>query len=79
MVDTVTAQKVIFILGITNIIFAVLIFFSCRCMLEIFVGKLMKYGWYSKFYKYHCYYWRFFILSVIVHATLAFLTFGNPF
>jgi hypothetical protein len=74
------AIETLFIAGITNIIFLLLVLFSCRC---IGFWKLTS-SWlgnekYIKFYKYHCYYWYGFIISVLIHTILAFYLFGWPF
>ncbi len=72
--------KLIYILGLSNIIGLLLVFFSCRCLVGInFVKKMWKYRWYQKFYNYHCYYWWFFFISVLMHTLIAFLVFGIPF
>lgn len=72
--------KAVYILGITNLIFLILVLFSCRCFLGtkayiVLMGK----AWFKKFYRYHCFYWWGFVISVFLHAALAFLAFGNPF
>jgi hypothetical protein len=38
----------------------------------------MKRSGYQRFYRYHCYIWRVFWPSVIIHATLALLFLGWP-
>ena len=72
-------SKLIFILGVINLSTAILIFGSCRCIpgSKIF-GRLMNYSPYNRFFKYHCYIWRVFWPSVIVHAFLAIMFFGWP-
>jgi hypothetical protein len=75
----INAAQLTYILGITNIIFGLLVLFSCRCMLGNFIGRLHQYNWYKKFYSYHCYYWGLFIISVFFHAGLAIFAFDNPF
>ena len=76
----ITATRVTFILGITNLVTITLIFLSCRCIpgLKI-VSKLVKYPAYKRFYKYHCYIWWVFWVSVIAHATFAIASIGVPF
>ena len=71
--------QIIFLLGWTNILGLTLIFLSCRCIAGSPAKNLLKYKWFKIFYKFHCYYWWFFISSVLLHAILAFKTFGNPF
>ena len=68
------------ILGIVNLITGFLIFFSCRCLPGFKIGaRLMKYRWYQHFYKFHCYIWMVFWVSVITHAILAIIYIGKPF
>ena len=78
--QSITVARLIFILGIVNLIGAVLIFFSCRCIANgNLLKKLMKYRGYQRFFGYHCYIWRIFWPSVVVHALLAIAFFGIPF
>ncbi len=83
MVDAnllIIGPKIAFLLGITNVVFMLAVFFSCRCMVGMgFVNKMLKNGWYRKYYDYHCYYWMAFFLSVILHVIVVFYIFGNPF
>ncbi len=77
--DPVLAVRLIIILGIINLVSAVLIFFSCRCLPGSKLGsKLMKYQRYQRFYKYHCYIWRVFWPSVMIHAILVIIFLGWP-
>ncbi|MCH8329041.1 MAG: hypothetical protein IIB81_01465 [Nanoarchaeota archaeon] len=71
--------KAAYLLGYANIIGLLLVLFSCRCIMGIKPETLSKSNFYTKFYKYHCYYWWFFIISVALHAVLAVTAFGNPF
>ena len=74
------AARVIFILGITNLVTAILVLLSCRCVPGIpIVGSLMKYSAYKRFFRHHCYYWWAFWLSVVVHAIFAIGFAGVPF
>lgn len=73
------APKIIFTLGVVNLLSGFAIFFSCRCVGSANIGKrLMQKGWYKSFYKHHCVIWRIFWPSVIIHATLAIIFFGIP-
>ncbi len=70
----------VFILGITNIVYLALVSLSCRCMLNYHLSKkLWASPFYQKFYSYHCWYWRIFFVSVLLHATLALIVYGIPF
>ncbi len=72
--------KLVFILGIANLVFLFLVFFSCRCLIGTKTYlKLLQQLWFKKFYQYHCIYWWGFMISVALHTILAFKVFGNPF
>jgi hypothetical protein len=80
MPGALAAMRILFILGIINLITGLLIFFSCRCLPGSKIGKgLMKHPWYQKFFKLHCYIWWIFWLSVVIHAVLAIVYIGWPF
>ena len=71
------APRLIFILGIVNLVLGLSIFFSCRCIPNWkLTSSLMKYGAYKRFFKLHCYLWWIFWPSVIVHAVVAIVFFG---
>ncbi len=71
--------RLIVVLGIVNLVTGVLIFSSCRCLPGSKLGsKLMKYHAYQRFYKYHCYIWRVFWPSVMIHAILTVVFLGWP-
>ena len=77
--DPLAATRLIVTLGIINLVTGLLIFFSCRCLPGSKLGnRLMKHQGYQRFYKYHCYIWRVFWTSVMVHAALAVILFGWP-
>jgi hypothetical protein len=79
MFDPLLITRLIVILGIINLVTGVLIFFSCRCLPGSRLGaRLMKYKSYQRFYKYHCYIWRIFWPSVMIHTILALIFFGWP-
>ncbi len=72
--------KLIFVLGIVNLITGFMILITCRCIAGAkIVGKLMAYPAYQRFFSYHCYIWWAFWISVIVHAILAITLSGIPF
>ncbi|HLC80534.1 MAG TPA: hypothetical protein VJG31_02070 [Candidatus Nanoarchaeia archaeon] len=72
--------KLVFILGITNLISLALVSLSCRCMLNHHFSKKLWAGqFYQKFYSYHCWYWKIFFVSVLLHVTLALIVYGIPF
>lgn len=74
-------EKLIFAMGISNIVLGTLIFLSCRCIpMTVFIGnRLMKYRTYQKFYKIHCALWPLLWISVTVHAVFAIGFLGNPY
>ncbi len=78
---TTFGARVIFVLGITNLVMGLMVALSCRCIpgLRILRGKLMQYRAYQRFYSYHCYYWWVFWASVVVHAIFALGRVGVPF
>lgn len=77
--QTVLAARIIFILGIINIVFGVLAYFTCRCVPgSKIASKLMDFGWYQRVYSWHCYIWLIFWVSAIVHAVFALLFYGWP-
>jgi hypothetical protein len=74
------AAKIIFIFAITNLILGVLVFFTCRCFPGINITKPFLHNHiYMRFYKFHCYLWLFFVISVLVHAVFALGFMGIPF
>ncbi len=76
----IVATRLVFILGIVNLITGALVLFSCRCLPTSKIGsKLMQHAAYKRFYKYHCYIWWAFWTSVIVHAVLVIVFLGIPF
>lgn len=79
-INPIFAVKAVYVLGWTNIIGLFLVLFSCRCILGSRLNqKLTQSKLYLKFYQYHCYYWLFFITSVVSHAIVAIIGLGNPF
>lgn len=80
MINPQLAMTFIKIAGLTNILFLLLTFFSCRCLLGPKISqKLAQYEWFKKFYRWHCYFWWGFYLSVIIHTLLAWHLFGFGF
>ena len=80
MISQITAGKILFTAGITNIIFILLVFSSCRCLSGSKISNwLFKYSWYKRFYAKHCYLWWAFFISVLFHTFFAFYLFGFNF
>ena len=67
-----TARDIILIFAACNIVLGLLVFFTCRCLPGFkFARGLMQNKNYSAFYKFHCYLWLFFLISVMIHAFFA--------
>jgi hypothetical protein len=80
VINPLVLTRVIFTLGIINVVTGLLIFFSCRCLPGSRLGKrLMGQRWYQGYLKWHCYIWWVFWGSVIVHASFAIGFIGIPF
>ncbi|OGO30829.1 MAG: hypothetical protein A2Z29_03950 [Chloroflexi bacterium RBG_16_56_11] len=72
--------KIIFILGVINLLSGLFILFTCRCIPGLKIaGKLMQNTTYKRVFKYHCYIWWVFWTSVVVHAVIAIGFAGFPF
>ena len=73
-------ERVIFLLGVINLLSLVMVFFSCRCLIgHRFVERMWKYGWYRLYHQGHCYYWWLLAISVFLHSAIALALYGNPF
>ncbi len=73
------AGRLIFVLGIINLVTAILVFGSCRCLPGLRIAdRLIRYPSYRRFFKLHCYIWWIFWVSVVVHAFFALMFFGWP-
>ena len=78
--QTITAGRIVFILGIVNIVTGLFVFFTCRCVPGWKLTKpLMKHAWYQRIFKWHCVVWWIFWVSVMVHAVFALGYYGRPF
>jgi hypothetical protein len=78
--QSLAAARIIFALGIINLVTGIMILLTCRCMAgSKLSGKLMKYPVYKKFFSYHCVIWWVFWASVIIHAIFAIGLMGVPF
>lgn len=80
MLNPLLQAKLVYVLGITNLLGLLLVFFSCRCLMGPRFAKVMlKIPGYQKFYQTHCLWWYVFFTSVILHVILAMSVYGNPF
>ncbi len=78
--QSIIGVRIIFVFGIINLVAGVLVLLTCRCIPGLKItGNLMQYKWYKSFYKYHCYIWWAFLVSVTVHAVFAIGFIGVPF
>ena len=78
--DPLLARKLVFILGLVNLLMFLVLFFSCRCMGTLgLYSKMSKFKAYTKLYKYHCYYWIILGASIGVHVGIAISVLGWPF
>lgn len=74
------ANKVVFSLGIINLVTAGLIFSTCRCVPGLKITrKLTRYRAYQRLLRYHCYLWWPFWTSVAVHLIFGIAAIGWPF
>lgn len=78
------ALRVVFALGILNVVSGLLVFLTCRCtpgarIVTRITGNLMEYSFYRRVFGYHCYIWWVFWVSVMVHAVFAIGVVGVPF
>ena len=79
MISNAVELKLIYILGITNIISILLVLFTCRCVPAWkLTRRLMAYKWYQRFFKYHYYLWLILGISVIAHMVFAISLMGFP-
>ncbi len=74
MINPALAIKLIFIFAWINLFGLILVLLSCRCIINLPL-KVRESKLYTKFYKYHCFYWWIFIISVLMHAILAINTY----
>jgi len=78
--QTELAPRIVFILGIINLVSGLFVFFTCRCLPGWKIGeKLMQKPCYQKIFKWHCFVWWVFWISVIVHAVFAIGFYSIPF
>ena len=77
---TVEALRVVFITGLTNLLFGFVIFTSCRWVPVARLTKVvMQSKFFQKIYKYHAFIWWVFWVSVAVHTVFAIGYIGFPF
>ncbi|MFC1902229.1 hypothetical protein ACFLX3_04815 [Chloroflexota bacterium] len=78
--QSILAARLIFIFGIINLVTGALVLLTCRCLVgSNITGKLTNIAAYRRLFKYHCYIWWVFWVSVIMHAIFAIAFFGLHF
>ncbi len=78
--NSIVTLRIVFILGIFQTLVALAIFLSCRCVSGFKpAARLTRGTAFRKFFRYHCYYWWLFWISVAAHVFLAVGLTGNPF
>lgn len=78
--DPLLAIRLVFILGLVNLLTLLALFFSCRCMgwLGLY-SRMSRFRAYKTLYGFHCYYWIVLGLSVAAHLGIAISVLGIPF
>ena len=72
--------RIIFVLGIVNLVSGILILLTCRCAgASRIMSPLMHSPSFKRIYSLHCYIWWIFWISVIIHAIFAIGLAGIPF
>lgn len=79
IIDPSLGIKLIVLMGISNLIWLILVRLSCRCMLKHkFYTNWMKNKRFDAFFNLHCFFWLLLEISVLIHVTLVLLIFGIP-
>ena len=77
---SVVGIRVIFVTGLTNLFFGLLLLFSCRWVpLNRLTKRLQKLPFYQRYYRFHNYLWWLFWISVVIHVPFAIGYVGFPF
>ncbi len=77
--DPPLATRLVFILGLVNLLSLLALFFSCRCMAGTgLYYKMSGFRTYTRFYRYHCYYSIILGLSITAHLGIAVSVLGIP-
>lgn len=77
---SVVGIRFIFITGLTNLLFGLLVLFSCRWVPMTKITKpLQKYKFYQTYYRLHNYFWWLFWISIAIHIPFAISYVGFPF
>ncbi len=77
MIDQALGIRLIQIFGVINVVTFLMIASTCRCVVGVrFFNDLMKRDWYKWYFNHHCWYWRAFMLSVLIHVAIVLMVFG---
>jgi hypothetical protein len=80
MIPAIVMLRIVFITAMVNIVFLLLILFTCRCMnMWKITSPLNKFSWFKQVFKWHCYLWYIFLPSLIIHIVFAIWVLGVPF
>lgn len=72
--------RIIFITGLTNLFFGLLVLFSCRWVPMAKLTKgLQKFNAYKRYFRLHNYFWWLFWISIAIHIPFAISYVGFPF
>lgn len=78
--DPLLAIRLVFVLGLVNLLTLLALLLSCRCMGVLgLYSRMSRWGPYRRLYRYHCYYWVILGVSVIAHLVIAIYALGVPF
>jgi choline-glycine betaine transporter len=77
---SVVGIRIIFITGLTNLFFGLLVLFSCRWVpIARITRPFSKSRGYQRFFRLHNYFWWLFWISIAVHVPFAISYVGFPF
>ena len=80
MLTAVMMSRIVFITALINLVSFLLVLLSCRCVNTWkLTAWLNRYGWFKRFFKWHCFLWYIFLPSMIIHIIFAFMIAGIPF
>lgn len=70
--DYTLAMRLLMLTGVLNLVFLLMLLFSCRCtMVPKALERMTRSRRFHRFYGLHCYLWPLMIISTLVHLALA--------
>ena len=67
-------ENIILVTGIINLVFVLLLFFTCRFIPRAKMTKSwINQKWFKRLYRYHTYFWWVLIPSVLIHFAVVIL------